>query len=293
MSKKELISSVTIESKIFNIQQQQVMLDRDLAELYQVPVKRLNEQVKRNIDRFPSTFRFQLNNQEKQDLVANCDRLNKLKYSSVNPYAFTEQGVAMLSAVLHSKIAIQVSIQIMTAFVEMRKLIANNASLAQRLDGLENKQINNEHKFEKLFTALEKGDLKPKQGIFYDGQIFDAYVLISNIIRSAKSSIIIIDNYIDDTVLIQLAKKKKNVTVTILTKNISKQLQLDVKKANQQYQNIKIRKFEKAHDRFIIIDMQDVYHIGASLKDLGKKYFAFSKIDKSSVGFIKNIEELL
>ncbi len=226
MSKELVISQKEIESKIFVFRDTQVMIDRDLAEMYQVEVKRLNEQVKRNIERFPETFRFQLDDSEKNELVAICDRFEILKHSSNNPYVFTEQGVAMLSAVLRSKIAIKVSIHIINAFVEMRKLIANHNGLLQRMDGIERKQLETDQNFEKVFKALETKDLIPNQGVFFEGQIFDAYELTSKIIRSAKKSIVLIDNYINETTITHLAKKNKDVKAILLTKNIHKSTQL-------------------------------------------------------------------
>ncbi len=192
----------------------------------------------------------------------------------------------MLSAVLRSKIAVQISIQIINAFVEMRKFIANHYGLLQRMEGIERKQIETDQKFEQVFKALESKNAIPNQGVFFDGQVFDAYELASKIIRSAKKSIVLIDNYIDETTLTHLSKKAKAVKVLLLTKTMSNQLTLDVKKANEQYGNFEIRIFAYSHDRFIIIDNSDVYHLGASLKDLGKKWFAFSKMDKSSVSSI-------
>ncbi len=209
--KKDLVNIDNIQSRIFTIRGIQIMIDRDLAELYGVEVKRLNEQVKRNIERFPNSFRFQLTDNEKIELVANCDRFKKLKHSSVNPYAFTEQGVAMLSAVLRSKTAVKVSIQIMQAFVEMKRFIATNAGIFQRLDKVEQKLISHDENFEKLFKALEDKNIKPNQGIFYNGQVFDAYLLITEIIKSAKKSIMLIDNYVDETVLAMLDKRQKMV----------------------------------------------------------------------------------
>jgi ORF6N domain len=287
MSKNQLMIS-NIENRIFTIRGIQVMIDKDLAEMYQVQVKRLNEQVKRNINRFPKQFRFELTNVEKDELVANCDRFKSLKHSSANPFAFTEQGVAMLSAVLKSDIAIQVSIEIINAFIEMRKLIANHSGLLQRMSGIERKQLEADQKFEQVFKALESKDQIPSQGVFFDGQVFDAYELTSKIIRSAKQSIVLIDNYIDESTLTHLAKKKKSVTVLLLTKHISTQLSLDVKKATAQYENFEVKTFTQSHDRFLIIDQTEVYHLGASLKDLAKKWFAFSKMDKQSVSNILN-----
>jgi 3-dehydroquinate dehydratase len=255
------------------------MLDRDLAELYGVEVKRLNEQVKRNLERFPENFRFQLSDNEFNELVAICDRFKKLKHSSVNSYAFTEAGVAMLSAVLHTPIAVQVSVQIINAFVAMRKLISTHTGIVQRLETVEQKQIETDKKIDKIFNALESKEAIPKCGVFFDGQIFDAYVLANKIIKSAKQSIVLIDNYIDESVLTMLGKKSKNVKVTLLTKDISKQLNLDIAKFNEQYPAMEVKSFNLSHDRFLVIDGKEVYHLGASLKDLGKKWFAFSKME--------------
>ena len=290
MSKDLTLSQQHIENRIFTIRGKQVMFDRDLAEMYQVEVKRLNEQVKRNIDRFPETFRFQLNSQEKDELVANCDRFESLKHSTVNPYAFTEQGVAMLSAVLRSEIAVKVSIQIMNAFVELRKLVGQETLQHLRLSSIENKLIEHDQKFNKLFSALENSEL-PQRGVYFDGQVYDAYQFVSDVIKNAKSSIILIDNYIDDSVLTLLSKRKKNVTATIYTASISKQLRLDLEKHNAQYPEVKAELFKQSHDRFLIIDEKELYHIGASLKDLGKKWFAFSRMDSLCKDVLSKIKK--
>ena len=205
------------------------------------------------------------------------------------PYAFTEQGVAMLSAVLRSDIAIKVSIQIINAFVAMRRFIAANALIFQRLDTLETKQLETDNKIDHVLNAIESKEIQLKQGIFFDGQIFDAYKFVADLIRTAQESIILIDNYIDDTVLIRLTKRNKGVKVTILTKTISKQLALDIKKFNEQYPAIEIKEFKNSHDRFIIIDNTTVYHFGASLKDLGKKWFAFSKMEIKAVEMLARL----
>lgn len=283
------ISTVQIQHQIFTFRDFQVMIDKDLAGLYNVPVKVLNQAVKRNLERFPETFRFQLTDDEKYELVTNCDRFKKMKHSSVNPYAFTEQGISMLSSVLRSETAIMVSIAIINAFVEMRKFIVTNASIFQRLENIELKQLNSDKNFEKIFKALENRENIQNQGIFFDGQVYDAYKFVSDIVKSAKSSIQIIDNYIDDTVITLLSKKRNEVCCEIYTKSISKQLKLDIKKFNQQYKNLTAQVFNKSHDRFIIIDNKTVYHFGASLKDLGKKWFAFSKMEKESVTIIKEL----
>jgi hypothetical protein len=256
------------------------MIDRDLADLYHVEVKRLNEQVKRNTERFPENFRFQLIDNEKDELVANCDRFESLKHSSNNPFVFTEQGVAMLSAVLRSDIAVNVSIQIINAFVEMRKVLNNSIGLLQRMEGIERKLIESDQKFEMVFKALEQKTNLPTQGIFFEGQLFDAYVFANDLIKSAKSSITLIDNYVDQTTLLMLSKRNSTCKATIYTYKISTQLQLDLTRHNQQYPTIEIKQLRTAHDRFLIIDNKDLYHIGASLKDLGKKWFAFSKLNE-------------
>lgn len=292
-----LINEDTIKNKIFTIRGLQVMLDKDLAELYEVETKVFNQAVKRNENRFPVDFRFQLTNIEKNELVTNCDRFNNLKYSTSHPYAFTEQGVSMLSAVLRSDIAIDISLKIIRGFVNMRKLISNNTLIFQRLENIETLRIKDkieiDDKFDRIFNALEDKSLKPKQGIFYDGQVYDAYVFVSDLIRSSKHSIILIDNYCDDSVLTLLSKRDREIKCSIYTKNISKQLLLDVTKHNSQYPNIKIKQFNSSHDRFLIIDEKDVYHIGASLKDLGKKWFAFSRFDIESFDILSRLDEVV
>src|SRR5690606_38605104 len=195
------------------------------------------------------------------------------------PYAFTDKGVAMASAILRSDIAVKVSVDIMEAFVEMRRMLTSNASLYHRLDKIELKQLEADEKFEELFKALENDKLHSEKGIFYNGQVFDAYAFVSDIIRSAGSSIILLDNYVDDTVLTLLGKRNTNVTAIIYTKSISTQLRLDLQRYNSQYHPIEVEVFSDAHDRFLIIDDTELYHIGASLKDLGKKWFAFSRMD--------------
>lgn len=253
------------------------MIDRDLAELYGVETKVLNQAVKRNVERFPEGFRFQLTDVEKDELVTNCDRFKSLKYSAANPFAFTEQGVAMLSAVLKSETAVRTSIRIIEAFVVMRNLLISNASVFQRIERIEKKQLKTDEKIDAILDKLGK-DSKPKEGIFFNGQIFDAYAFVADRIKEAKHRIVVIDNYIDDTVLVQLSKRASGVTVDIYDGQISKQLRQDVEKHNKQYPSVTFNKYTKAHDRFLIID-ETVYHIGASLKDLGNKLFAFSRME--------------
>ena len=280
MENKAIISKQEIENQIYTVRDQQVMLDSYLARIYQVETKNLNKAVKRNTERFPASFCFQLTEEEVENLRFQFGT-SSLNYGGRRylPYVFTEQGIAMLSAVLRSEIAIKVSIEIMNAFVEMRRMLISNASLFHRLDKIEIKQLETDQKFEEIFKALESDKLHSEKGIFYNGQIFDAYAFVCDIIRNAKTSIILLDNYVDDTVLTLLGKRNNNATTTIYTKNISNQLRLDVQRYNSQYPRIEIKIFSDAHDRFLIIDDVELYHIGASLKDLGKKWFAFSRMD--------------
>lgn len=275
----EIIKTDDIQNLIFTFRNEPVMIDRDLAKLYEVETKVLNQAVKRNLNRFPEMFRFQLADNERNELVTNCDRFEILKHSSVNPYAFTEQGVAMLSAVLRSDIAVEVSIQIMQAFVNMKKFISSNAGIFQRLDNIESKQFITDEKIKQVFKALESKNITPTQGVFFDGQVYDAYLFANKIIKQASKSIVLIDNYIDESVLTLLSKRDKNVSATIYTRQINKQLKLDLTKHNAQYPKIEIKILAECHDRFIVIDNKELYHFGASLKDLGKKWFAFSRMD--------------
>jgi len=295
MSKSEIaeFDENIIRDRIYSIRGFQVMLDRDLAELYGVQTKILNKAVKRNSARFPINYCFKLTSDELESLRFHFGTIeNKRgKHSKYLPYAFTEQGVAMLAGILTSETAVRVSIYIMDAFVAMRKFIQTNGQLFHRIDNLELKLLETDKKVEKIIDAMGSGDLKPKQGIFYDNQVFDAYKFVSDLFRRAKKSILIIDNYIDDSVLVHLTKVSKCVKVKILTKVISDQLALDVKKFNSQYFPIEVIVFAHAHDRFIIIDNKDVYHLGASLKDLGKKWFAFSKIEKSDMELLGKLEK--
>jgi hypothetical protein len=199
----------------------------------------------------------------------------------------------MLSAVLKSKIAVQVSIQIIEAFVQMRKTIGTNLQLLQLSKNFTQHKLETNQKFEQVFKALEAPEIQNKQGVFFDGQTYDAYNFVNTLIKKATKSIVVIDNYLDDSVITQLTKKQKNVSVYLLSKTISKQLQTDVAKANTQYPTFKTLTFTKAHDRFIVIDQKEVYHIGASLKDLGKKWFAFSKLENDSVTILQTIKELI
>ena len=282
-----------VESLIRVIRGQQVMLDRDLAELYGVETRRLNEQVKRNIERFPEDFMFQLTKEEFENWKSQFATSNSIVMGArKRPYAFTEQGVAMLSGVLKSSTAVEANIRIMRAFVSMRHFMVNNAAIFQRLETIEFNQLESnkvqakilahqevqDHRIDEIFRRLDEGMYKPKQGIFFDNQIYDAYSFVSELVKSAKQRIILIDNYVDETVLTLLDKRGENVSATIYTQQISRQLRLDVDRHNSQYPPIEISVFRRSHDRFLCID-DTVYHVGASIKDLGKKWFAFSKME--------------
>lgn len=275
-----------INSKIYTIRNVQVMLDKDLAELYGVETKHINQAVKNNIDKFPEDFYFELNEKEENSLRSKFLTLenSREKHSKYNTKVFTEQGIYMLATILRSKIASNVTISIIRTFAQMRKFLSQNASIFQRIDNIEilrqKDKLEINEKFNKIFHALEQKKLKTIQGIFYDGQIFDAYIFITNLLRKANKKIILIDNYEDDTTL-TIFTKIPNIEVTIYTNTISKQLKLDLDKYNAQYNNVIIKTFKNSHDRFIIIDDKKIYHIGASLKDLDKKWFAFSNMDIS------------
>jgi hypothetical protein len=283
-----VIDEQNIKNKIYTIRGMQVILDRDLAEFYGVKPIRLREQVKRNIKRFPDDFMFQLKEEEIEIMVSQNAIPSKQHLGGAKPYVFTEQGVSMLSAVLKTELAIEMSIKIVRAFVNMRKIISSNSLMFERFERIEERLNIHDENFKKIFNAIEDKSIKPKQGIFYDGEIFDAYRFINELIKSAKKSIILIDNYIDETTL-TLFSKVPDIKVTIYTKNISKQLKLDLKKYNTQYKPIELKPFKESHDRFMIIDETEVYHIGASLKDLGKKWFAFSRMDKENLKILERL----
>ena len=288
-----------IENLIQVIRGKQVILDRDLARLYGVETRVLNQAVQRNIERFPADFMFQLTKEEaelsrSQFATSNVNSINLTSQIVISngrggqrylPYAFTENGIAMLSSVLRSPIAIATNIQIMRAFTAMRRFIAANAQVFQRLEVIEHTQLSlaahqeeADKKFEEIFRRLDDGSVTQKQGIFYDGQIFDAYVFITERVREAKKRIVLIDNYIDESVFTILDKRPKGVKAKVYTKNLTPQLSLDLEKHNAQYAPIEVAPFDRSHDRFLCID-DTVYHIGASLKDLGKKWFAFAKME--------------
>jgi hypothetical protein len=268
-----------IESKIYSIRGIQVMLDSDLALLYQTETKFINRAVKRNPERFPEAFAFTLTETEWLNLKYQIGT-SRIQHGGRRriPYAFTEQGVAMLSAVLHTEIAIHVSIQIIQAFVAMRKSMSHLQGLLQRIDGIEWKQLQTDNTLEKILQALEK-DLPKSKGVFFEGQLFDAHVFVSDVIRKSKRTIVLIDNYVNEETLLLLSKRQPKVDCVIHTR-INPILKSDLIKHNQQYPAITLYNNKGSHDRFLIIDDQELYHFGASLKDLGKKCFAFSRMDE-------------
>ena len=298
-----------IKNLIYCIRGKQVILDSDVAMLYHYETRKINQTVKRNKERFPEKFCFQLTETETENLrlqIATSSLENESLRSQIVilnkngrgqhrkylPYVFTEQGIAMLSGLLRNEIAIKVSISIMNAFVEMRKFIVNNGQIFERLTTLEYKQLENEKNFDKVFNELQKDkQTEFKQKIFFEGQIYDSYSLIVDIIKRAKEKILIIDNYIDDTILEVLSKKNKGVKVVILTSAKSNITKLDIQKFNKQYPTLELAKTDKFHDRFIIIDNKELYHIGASLKDLGKKCFGINKME--DINFIENVEKTI
>ena len=292
----QLSETIDIQPMIKVIRGQQVMLDSDLSALYSVETRRLNEQVKRNKERFPDDFMFQLRKEELDNLISQ-NATSSWGGTRKLPYAFTEQGIAMLSSVLKSQTAVEVNIRIMRAFIAMRRFIATNAQLFQRLETIEYHQLEmkqhqevTDRRIDEVFKRLD-ADILPMQGIFYDGQVFDAYCFVSDLIRKAKQSIVLIDNYVDDTVLTLLDKRSEGVSATIYTQRVSSQFQLDVDRHNSQYPLIEIKRFNKAHDRFLLID-NEVYHIGASIKDLGKKWFGFTLMrDITATELIKKIKD--
>ena len=294
--KSQFATSNLIDSKIANkivvLRDVQVMIDRDIAELYGVEIKVLNQAVKRNAERFPKQFMFQLSLDEYQSVkeslwsqFVTIENIGDLRgrHSKYLPHAFTEQGVAMLSAVLRSEKAIKVSIEIMNAFVLMRHYLHDNMNLVGRLTAVENKVDSKfkaiDENFSKIFKELDSSPKNAKEGVFFKGQIFDAYAFFQNIIKSAKKEIVLIDGYVDLSILERLKAKQKNVSVQIYTDPRAELKQIDVDKFNEQYPTAVLSHTKKMHDRFLIIDNKDLYHIGASLKDLGKACFAFDKMD--------------
>jgi hypothetical protein len=280
----------SIESKIISIKGIQIMLDRDLAELYQTDTRTLKQSVKRNSERFPSDFMFELEENDILHLVSQSVIPSKSYFGGSKPYAFTEQGVAMLASVLKNKTAVHTSITIIRAFVEMRRLIAISGNIFQRITKIEKRQVEYDLNFEKIFKALEDKDTLPAYGIFFDGQIFDAYKFVLDIMRKATNCIILIDNYVDDNTLQFFTKIKSGITILIYTQKITKQLQSDVEHSNKQYGGIILKEIKNNHDRFLIIDHAEMYLIGASLKDVGKKIFGFSRMDSEAIKLLSKLD---
>ena len=288
---QEVSNSDMIRSRIFTIRGIQVMLDRDLAELYGVATKRLNEQVKRNVERFPSTFMFHLSSDEMSELVANCDRFKSMKHSSVPMTAFTEHGILMLASVLKSDVAIKASIRITETFVAMRRALASIAPLLARIEAterrqlkLEDSQVRNEERFKLILDAMQDKKFPP-QKVFFDGQVYDAFEQMKKFVRMAKKELIIIDPYFAVCVLPLIAQKRTGVQVQVV-KNLRNKLlhDVDVQQFNTQYKNsLTVTVSDNFHDRFLIIDKTTLIHVGASLNHLGKKCFAFSSLDKSNI----------
>ena len=283
--------NINIQSMIYTFRGRQVMLDSDLARLYQVETKVFNQAVKRNIDRFPENFRFQLTNSEYENLRSQIvtSSLSSHGGRRYMPYVFTEQGISMLSAVLKSDIAVEVSIKIMNSFVEMRKFLLSNQELFSRLDEVELRQIEFEKKvdlknaetdkkLEEVFDYIATTK-EVKQKIFFNGQIYDAFSLMVEIVEKAEKELILIDNYVDVNTLNILSKKKDGVNVLIVTSRNGNLTDKDIAKFNSQYPKLAVKISKDFHDRFFIIDRNEVYHIGASIKDAGKKSFGITKLD--------------
>jgi hypothetical protein len=284
------IENKRIGSLVYIIRGKQVMVDSDLAMLYQVETKNLNKAASRNTDRFPEDFRFKLTKEEFDGLKFQSGTSNEGQGSRGGrryyPYVYTEQGISMLASVLHSKVAVQVSINIMRTFVEMRRFIANNALLFEKVSDIELKQLeyqkSTDEKFNKVFRYIED-HAESEQKIFFDGQIYDAFSLITSIIQKAQKEIIIIDGYVDIDTLNILAKKNVSVDVKIYTYASARLTNTDVANFNAQYPTLTVKKTQVFHDRFIILDGKTAYHIGASIKDAGKKCFGISLLEDSVI----------
>lgn len=286
------LSNEDIKNLIYTIRGKQVMLDSDVARLFEYATKDLNRNVKNNIERFPEYYCFQLTNEEYKSLRCKNFTLTENgrgQHRKYLPYVFTEYGITMLAGLLKSEVAVNVSIRIVNTFIEMRKFLMINGQVFERLTSMEYKLLEHDKKFDEVFNQLQLEE-NIKQRIFFNGQIYDAYSIIIDIIKKANKKILIIDNYIDDSVLKMLAKKKNNVEVVILTSDKSNIENLDIKKFNKEYPILKVAKTNKFHDRFIIIDNKEMYHLGASIKDLGKKCFAINRIE--DMGIIKKIINL-
>lgn len=294
MDKQEIVPIVTeikdIERLVYVIRGKQVMLDSDLAMLYQVETKNLNKAATRNADRFPEDFRFKLTNEEYNNLRFQFGTSNEKQVGRGGrryyPFVYTEQGISMLASVLHSKVAVQVSINIMRSFVEMRKFVANNALLFEKVSHIELRQLeyqkNTDERFDKVFQYIEN-HAESEQKIFFDGQIYDAFSLIVSIIQKAQREIVLIDSYVDIDTLNILSKKNTGVDVKIITYSNARLSNTDIANFNAQYPNLIVKRTQVFHDRFIILDGSKVYHIGASIKDAGKKCFGISMIQDQGI----------
>ena len=285
------IDENTIKSLIYVVRGQQVMLDSDLAGMYQVETKRVNEGVKRNQQRFPETFCFQLLEEEYDALRSQFATSKEKGGRRYLPYVFTEQGIAMLSAVLRSDVAIQVSIRIMNTFVEMRRFMASNSLVLSRINEMEVKQLlyqkDTDEKFDKVFKYISEHE-EVSQKIFFEGQIYDAFSLLADLISKAEKEIVLIDNYVDIGTLNILAKKREKITVRVYTVKKTKLSAEDASNFNKQYPVLELHYTGEFHDRFLIVDGTLAYHIGASLKDAVKKCFAINRIEDSA-----NIKDIL
>ena len=277
----KLKEDLSIENMIYEIRGRQVMLDCDLAKLYNVETKRINEAVKNNPDKFPERFYFRINENEFFSLKS---KISTSKGGSRKGHnVFTEQGIAMLSTILKSKVAVETSIRIMDAFVKMRKYIS--ANLIEQ-DNMKNMLIKHDNEIKLLQESFSKLEEKEKiNHIFYEGQIYDAYSLLIDIFNEAKKEIIIIDNYADKSILDMITNL--NVKVTVVTRKFNLLKDIDIKKYNKQYHNLKVIYSDKFHDRFIILDKKVLYHSGASYKDLGNKCFGINKIKDDE--YLENI----
>ena len=271
----------TVQSRILTIRDKQVVIDRDLAEFYGVETKALNQAVKRNLSRFPERFRFMLTKEELSEVVTNCDHLRSLKFSPVPHYVFTEEGVTQLSSVLRSDKAVEVSILIMDAFVAMRRFLSANAGMFQRIERLEQHQILTDQKVEQVLQRMDElaPAVTPEQ-IFATGCVWDAWSYVSQLVRSAKQRIVLIDNFVDERVLTLLTKREKGVSPTIHSR-YTEQFKLDLEKHNEQYDTVVFVQLpHKSHDRFLVVD-DDVYLMGASVKDMGTSLCAITKMEMS------------
>lgn len=295
MRKKQLIFQEKLLNKdiknlIYTIRGMQVMLDSDVANLFKYTTKNINKSVKNNAEKFPEYYCFQLTTKEYNSLMTrryNITKIGRCNNRKYLPYVFTEYGITMLAALLKSEVAVNISIKIVNIFMQMRKNFSENNQVFERLTSLEYKLLEQEKKINNILGEL-KFEENIKQKIFFKGQIYDAYSIIIDIIKSANKKILIIDNYIDDNVLKMLSKKKKDVEVTILTSIKSNIEKLDIKKFNKEYPILKLEKTNKFHDRFIIVDNKEMYHLGASIKDLGKKCFGINKIED-----VKIVEKII